>query len=705
MLKRININFINIDNKYLYEIINNTILIKITNDYDIVVFINKYYILYNINENIIYNKYFIEINNNDFNINILSTLNFIINIPSNIYFIYDYYNNELDKSIIFFNYYNYYEFVFMGLPNLISSLEVEVNYEYNSILNNSTISSKEKEYIFSLLNINTEETNQILMLFNNFNGNYNYLNNTIILYGWIYELIIPDNAITDNNLNLYKLFQIKNNLYLNSETKIYFYNDSKLFSYILYLNTYSNLEYNESIILMIEYDNLNVSENTTQNENETIYFSVLSLNLQLFNSKQLSDDNNIEYYNSLFFKNYINDNYYVKSISMFDYDYIKYFVNNLTQPEFYNIQNYTFDLYDKIIANDINLTNPQIFQISNSYFFINLDSLNLIKLINFNSENNYFNKFLKSNKINLDTIVNYLAKFEFKKYNIYKINNYYNENTDKTDKLINFNNNIMNSIICNIVFLYFINENYSINGKLFLDNYNIQIYHKKYNIDNNNDKKNLVRMLIFLATVCWGIKIIFENNLKLYNSYYYLFNQINLNKQNKLFNIDLNIIPIDNNYTNQYIKFNINIKLNYYILFLYSDKTSILNNYNELVFIYLQFIFKIFKIQNPNGNLYENRELFYIVFQNLTELNIFFKYIETGIFNINPNNLLNYFNIEKSVIFSNYYTINNYWMLDNLPEPINTQTSLNKYNIYFSINNLYINQIYLFGELFIKSLD
>jgi hypothetical protein len=150
----------------------------------------------------------------------------------------------------------------------------------------------------------------------------------------------------------------------------------------------------------------------------------------------------------------------------------------------------------------------------------------------------------------------------------------------------------------------------------------------------------------------------------------------------------------------------INKPLNHYILFLYSDKNSILKKYDELVFNYSQYIFKIFKINETNGNIYEHKDVFYIGFNDLKQINIFMEYLNTGLFIINHNTeSSNYFNIPTSVTFCNYYNINNYWVLDSLPRPEvsneNPDNILN-YKINFSINNLKIDRIYLYGELFIK---
>ena len=772
MSQLIYFNFINIDNENFFNTSNSIIRIKKINENGLEIFNSEYYIKYNLETNTLKKIYYIEVF--DLDVTTLVTNNFNLEL-SNYLYKYAYFNDNINKSLIIYNKNNYFQFVYLGLPNLKNFIEVIINYTYFYVGNLSELESGP---------VTEFDTNsQNIMMLNNYQGINNYLQNTIFLDGTIYKLYIDSTGgIVDPTISLnnnYKLFKIDNYLNLDVNTYIYFYNNINTFSYILYLNSYNFTEYKtfpenyESIILLIEYVEFpgNVYIKYTQaekyyyqidvsgNENkidleidtlEIKYSVVLSLNLQTFNSVQLNTSNTNEYYNVLFFKNYVNQNYIVKSITMFDCDYNKYFVNNFKFPEFYNISEYNIDLYDKIILNDINLLDPTILDLNYSYLFMNFDLINLINLIKYNCENNYIINFLKSNKITLDTLISYLANFEFINYNIYKIinidnekinnlymnrtinilgnssNNNYNYNYLYDNKktyenkynnnlgIINFNNNIMNSIRCKIVFLLGKYGYYSFYGKLYLSNYNIEIYHKKYNIDELDKKKSLINLLLYLASFSWGIKIILYNEIasepkvsSFYNYYlgtnpYYLFNDINLTRKLNNFDTYLNITSLDNNYKNQYLKFNLEIRLKYYILFFYSDKNSILRNYDELVFNYSQYVFKIFKNKNINGNTDENKDLFFIGFQDLKQLNIFMKYLTTGIFNTNLNNLSNYFNINKSVIFCNYYNINNYWVLNSLKEPIvpnGNPNILDKNKIYFSINNLSVNQIYLQGDL------
>jgi len=338
-----------------------------------------------------------------------------------------------------------------------------------------------------------------------------------------------------------------------------------------------------------------------------------------------------------------------------------------------------------------------------------------------NNDNNHQDKLLiyknsLSKNIGLSSNNNYNYVYD----NLNLISLYDIKDNNKFNRKINFNNGIMNCIRCKIIFLFGYMGMYSFDAKLFLDNYNIQIYHKKYNFENNpnnQEKKKLISMLIYLATMSVGIKIIFYNEKKsepkassLYNYYlnpnpYYFFNEINLSRVNNEFFIFLDIIGEKNNYENQFLKFNMYLGKNYYLLFLYVDKGTPVGYFEELIFTFSQYTFKIFKIPNPNANLNEDKDLFYIGFNNLKELNIFMDYLEYGVFNPNKENLSNYFNFVKSKIFVNYYDINNLWVLDSVDPPVETlyqPNPINKYQIYFSINNLKVDQIYLYGDLSIK---
>lgn len=764
----IHINFNKINGNSLFNLINSKIIVKIINYNDIMLINNEYNINYYIdkveNKKIYYIKIQPELKNT------LEVGNFFINLPKNYYFEYAYFKNELEKSIIIYKKYNYLPLIYLGLPNnkFIESFKINYNYvKIGSINTINCLDTSGNEYCCSDCSGNYDglET-QYITLFNNSFGINNYYGNKLELLGDIYQICIPNNiGITSynlimNNTNNYNLYRIKNNMDIENNTNIYFYDCSSNpypQSYIINLNTYNFVNKlnigNEfqNIILCMNY--IDSSGNIYVNSSGNICENVLSLNLQTFNPNQLCSDVDISgnnYYNTLFFYNYYDTDCSVGEIVMFDYDYDKYFLNTRVNVEFYNISSYQYDLYDKNILTDTNLSFPNILDITNSYLFMNLDNIQLQKIfINPELINNIFYKFTKSTKINLDIIIYYLINFTIKKYNVFKITNLINtklinykslsDNSNMLDKNINiksylykneinynpqltnineiidFNNNIINCIKCKIVFYYSSNTNIKINGfysmdaKLFLNNYNLELYHKKYDFENtssNEQKKKLLNMLLFLSTTTYQIKLYFYNKKNNVVPLLYIFNEVNLVKNNNDFNFHFNAYPLNNTHNNEFLQLDIQINTQYYILFLYADNNTILNqsNFDELVFFSDKSIFKIFKINSPNGNLYKDRLLYYICFQNLMELNIFMEFIKTGFFNkqINKNNLSNYFNITNSIPFYNYYTLNNYWVSDSSPTIFNSLQSMNKYEINLSINNLYANQIYLYGDLFIN---
>jgi hypothetical protein len=796
----ININIIG-GNYDVFNTNNNTVTITKYNFYEIVTFSQEYKIKFNIDSNINYKKYYIEVNLDPFDLN---TANFDLTLEQELRYEFLFYNGETSKSLVIYRLKQFIPLIYLGLPNFKEKQNIEIVYNYYSIDENDPEGF----------------TEQNLVLYNNYEGNYNYLLNSLQINGNIYKLKLLNNSIFNETLQKFLyLFKIKTELYLNINTNIYFYDISHLSSYLIYLNNYNYTEFKnfpekyDNIIVLIEY-----STNGTYNDysgnivdcsggyfdcsgnfidcsgNCNRYFDyfsdcsgylldcsgylsdcsgcandisgndyyIYSLNLQTFNSIDTADTSGNKYFNTLFFYNYIDPNYTVKSISIFGYDYDKYFVNMVPsyplQPiETQNIGSYNNQLYCKIIENDINLSKPIILDLNYQLLFLNLNLLNLIKMINL-SENNNFIKLTQSQNFNIQTVIDYFDTFIIKEYNIFKIkniftrDNYLKNNVESTDKIqivngynfnyiynnekivflnylndysietINFNNNIMNSIRCKIVFLFWNYTTYSFDGKLFLDNYNIQIYHKKYCFNNetgNENKKKLINMLLFLALGSFGIKIIFYNNKNsepkassTYNNFlttndYYLFNEINLSRKSSDFNIIFDSTIANNTNQSSFLNFNITISKNYYILFLKTEKCNFLTKFKDLVFTYAQYTFKIFKLDKPNGSINKNEDLFYISFQNLKELNIFLIYLKTGVFNTNPKTLSNYFNIPESVLFCNYYNINNFWVLNSVPPPAvpyNNPSVLNKYKIIFSINNLNINQIYLYGELFIKPI-
>ena len=739
------INFIGIDTVSFFDINGYSVEITIINSNNVVLFQQNFEIFFDLDKNIDEKKYFIRVNK--YISTNISESNISIKLPNDYYFKYNYYKNEKNKSIIIYKNFNYIPLIYLGSVNLKYPTFLKINYKFKQIgTSNYPIDCSgnydcdcDCDCSGNYDGINTYQTT----LFDNYFGNDNYYLNTLKISGDIWNICISDvSGIIGYNenepMNTYKLFKIKNNMEIGINTNIYFYDDNlqNLTSYIIYLNTYNFLPIKN---IPQDYENIIVNINYTNDSSGSIYNSILTLNMQTFNPDQIcnsyGDTSGNYYYNCLFFKNYINPNYTVESINIFSYDYDKYFHNTLITPELNNINYYQINLYEIIIDSDTNMNKPIIFNIPNEYLFMNLDFIKLqYKLINMEFANNYFYKFTKSNKINLETLRKYLVNFIIKEYNVFRLDNilytklntkdkknvvknyiYYDEQEHKTlyeyknpNNPINFNNNIVNCIRCKLVFYYKSNTelqlygNYAIDTKLFLNNYNLELYNKKLvfeNIPNDEQKNKLIDMLLFLQTTTYQIKLYFYNKKNSVVTAYYLFNQVNLFKIYDDFDTQIDLDVLNNTYTNGYLKFNINIKKQYYILFLYADVSSFLNssNFDELIFLHEIYTFKIFKINTPNGNLLENKLLFYICFQNLKELNIFMKFIEIGIMDINNNTKLsNYFNIPISKTFYNYYDLNNYWVIN--------ESSGNRYKITFSINKLHVNQIYLYGDMFIQTI-
>ena len=756
----IHINFNKIYGYSVFDLIDSRITVKIINYNNIVLIDNEYNINYYIDKE--QNKKIYHIKIQQGLKNILNRSNFFIYLPKNYYFQYDYFNDETEKSIIIYKKYNYLPVIYLGIPNnkFIESFKIDYNYVRIGTTNTiNCLDSSGNGYCCSDCSGNYDGLNtQYITLFNNCFGTNNYYGNNLELSGDIYQICIPNtggitsyNSITNNTYN-YNLFRIKNNIDIRIYTNIYFYDCSTNpypQSYIINLNTYNfNNNFNTSnefqnIILDINY--IDSSGNPCVDTSGNIYENVLSLNLQIFNPDQLCSNIDISgnnYCNTLFFYNYFDTNCNMGDITVFDYDYEKYFLNTRINVEFYNINSYQYNLYDKIILTDTNLSVPNILDLTNSYLFMNLDYVQLQKIfVNPEIINDVFYKFTKSTKINLDIIIYYLMNFTVKKYNALKITNLieynssldnskisdeniniknylyqneinYNPSLTNANGVINFNNNVVNCIKCKIIFYYSSNTNNQINGfysldaKLFLNNYNLELYHKKFNFENvstDEQKKKLLNMLLFLSTTTYQIKLYFYNKKNSVVPSLYLFNEVNLLKTNNGFNFHFNMYPLNNTHNYGYVQLDIRINSQYYILFLYADNNSILSQtkFDELVFFSNNSIFKIFKINYPNGNLYKDKLLYYICFQNLTELNIFMDFLNTGTINKQINNLSNYFNIINSIPFYNYYMLNNYWVSDSSPVIFNSSQTINKYEINFSINNLYVNQIYLYGDLFI----
>ena len=100
---------------------NNTLLLQIYNINNIVTFRQNCNMKYDINDSLTNIKnYFIEVSD-EIDINTLTINNFILNLASEYYIVYAYYGLDTDKSLVIFKSYNYFPFIFLGLPMKPSS--------------------------------------------------------------------------------------------------------------------------------------------------------------------------------------------------------------------------------------------------------------------------------------------------------------------------------------------------------------------------------------------------------------------------------------------------------------------------------------------------------------------------------------------------------------------------------------------------------
>ena len=717
-MKTIDIIIINSDENMIFNANNNYVILSVKKNFIMNLINEKITIQYNISNEKLRKKYYFNTTYSD--PNSLVTSNFILSLNTNLVYIYDYFNSSPNKSIIICPPFVQIPIIYMGLINSTKSQGFLINLSY--WIASDTLEKTTKKKIF----LNSGSSN----------GYFNISNNKLIFSGDTWKIKISSiEPLLDSDTDTYELYNMDSLIETNINLKIYFYNLTKTqaqiksIGYIEYLNTYPRLLV-ESIIILVQYKTVESTE---------IKQKILSFNFDLFDYKfaQSLNTNKQIYFNTIFL-NDLNDSndsnnsnnsnnfdWQIDSLILFDYDYEKYF-NSLTYS---NITNISYDLYSHIISNDINLHDPIIPSDLSPFPFnwnwtiisknINLNLVSLGDLVNFQFVPDSIYKMTGTVDINFNTLVEYLFNYQLKLDNMYKIINQSNQSneselnsTNKSIEYVNFSNNIINSIRSKIIFSFDkFNYIYSFDSKLFLDNYSIQVYHKKYLIgsDSDSDKKNLIKLILFINSMCSNIQIIFYNKyedlIKLNSMIptpYYIFNQLNLtsslNSNKKMFdtNIGSNLKIANDEQENiyqKYLKLNIKINENYYILFFYS-----MLDYNEFFFISDQYSFKILRLEETNGNIETQYNLYWIVFQNLKELNIFMEFIKSGYIHTEIKKLSNYFNILNSKVFTNYYNLNNYWIYS-------TETNSEpKLNIYFSIDNLKINQIYVYGKIYINSM-
>lgn len=665
MTTKINIDYLNLDGDYLFGITNSSIFIRVVST-DIIIYSQRLFVLYDIEPYKLNKIYYTTIN-----YPLISTTTILENIqlPQSLKY-------NLVLPTVLGNPANLYIYplttniplVLLGLVNTVGKVYINVTVSsYN--INYNTVISNPRSYRINL--------------FNNYNENY------FNIQGNITSINAGGLSITSSisTYNLYNALPYN----IDMKTKIYFYNT--LYCSIINLATMSRKKDNSIIFLIKLYNGL-----------VELYSYITCINIDKINYLD-------KYIKTMYFEigvSIVGVN--TMSITMFSYDYNDYFMGTPV-PLVYNmifvLSSVNSNLYDliidyigtpliqPIIPTDICFTedifnplNIQIYQVCEHYVK-NIESLKLVDLISFEVEDNYVNEFFQNKVLSLHRVASYLSNYFIKDYNLYKI---INSQQNISSKIINIENSITNCILIKIIFLYVGNsnerKNYELYGKLFLDNYNLEIYHIKYDFTPPpvNLYLDLLNFLLYMMVNYYQINIFFYNNpsdpvitgpIQYSNlpNPFYNFNYMSLTRINGTqlyFSLD----------PNNYLKFNLQIKFDYYILFFYS--TVITDN--ELIFQVGNLYFKILKIDNPNGNLNYGTSLYYIMFANLIELNIFMKYIKTGIYQIVNVIPLDYFNITTSKNFIK--NSNGFWVISDGPGSL----------INFTIKNLYVDQIYLYGE-------
>lgn len=659
MLYQIEIKPINIESFSI-----NTVLINITSGSS-TIYSEEIYIQNDIDELTLENNYFI-LTSYEY-ISTLTTNNFVL-INNNENFIFTY----IPNTIYIYPKYVKIPIQFIGLVNYYNNTtSINVRYKYINIY------GIESDFII-----------QTLDLYNNNNSIYSnfYTSGNAVSISFL-EITSSDSLIT------YTIYNNPLPIEINNKTRIYFY-DNNFFRITDF--TKNLLQCRHAIPVLIQ--NIDDDGNIT---NEYL----VSLNLDLI-------DNKTDYYKVMYFQylQYLTGS--TINLIVFQNDYDDYFITTTSIAPVNPIIDTT--LYTVLLSSDVNLIQPTIPTFLSTgimiYYFMNLDYLLVKRIIDITSfDSDQMASLLHCRKLNLKMIAEYITNYELKLYNMYKINNTYEY--PKKQK-ININNNIVNCILIKIIFLYPPFFNYTINGKIILDNYNLQVNHIEYDlVDLPQDRINLILMILFLCIQTYQINIIFYNDINdpiltlpfqfsTMKSPIWLFNELRLpfyQKRIQINNVNTNI----NKYTTQkvirlnenkmyikrdcdnYIKLMIDIGTRWYILFFYSELTD-----NELVFNTSQQYFKILKLNTINGNT-TNQTLYYIVFNDIEELNQFMNLITKGKLYISKPNST-YFNITKSKEFE---FIDNYYKL--------TETT-NSGNIYFEINKLYINSTYLYGNNYIR---
>lgn len=529
---------------------------------------------------------------------ILSTYNFILELTINYVYMY---NGQ--KTIYIYQKYQEISVNYIGLCNYINGQSLSLSYTYY------TVSEQTKSV-------------KIINLFNNIlNGNSLKIDGNITS--------IESIRITDPNnpFNIYDLLNVTLPIKLNIFSQINFYNTADCLINNIMLNNI-NTNNPDAVIFMIQLTDPN---NTIQSYIQTLNLCHLT-----------NDFNN---YWSFGFNIQYGVTWLGINLLVFDYDYNLYLsalsANNYMICSEITSNNAT--LYNILIVSDTNLVQPTINTIDITNYSFNLNEINK-ELLNI-LETNLLTNFLDSRIVDFNILLDYLVNYNIKTDNLYIMgkNNYIDIITQN-----------LNCILIKVCILYPA-ENFTINslvlyGKIFSNNGFCDIYHLEYIIDDNFTKKDLISDLLLIILKYFQVKIFFYNNLSDLNTIQsndwnssliinpnYRFNKFILNKNNVGLKFSL-----DFNYN---LKLKLELKIDYKILY-FTTSSGITDTI--LKFSLGVFVFEIFKISVPNGNLITSDNLYYIVFESINETNEFINFITNGYF---KRGTKTYFNIELSLNF------------------------------------------------------
>ena len=638
---------------------------------------------------------------------------------------------------------------------IIYSLNKEFNYYYDNINYIIYIYANyiEIPYIFlgSINNFKEESiTNSLTLNYINGLNNIDYINTiNIPCYS-----INPISFQIPGQTELINTIQLYNSINFNISYSLYDLLTPILINSLLQINfyDYTFIKINNIIVEKINKKKFQVI-NFLIEINGTYSFLI---NLNLNNILNSSNNSYV-----LHFPNYSNINTTNITLHVFDYIYTIYF-SNLTSFDYILCNQITLaetDLYTLIIANDNNLVQPIINDLSIYKYELNFQCINLNKTIQIDNLFNLTSILMNTKDNNLEIIVDYLSHYDIINYNIYCwIDNYDRYCTNLLDNFlvngilmytefllinkfdkINYkkflieqeklnkkiyckcNNSICNISICksncnncniinndsknecNEISYYNINkckyENYDLYLKILNNNdYQMNLLNKSYDLSNNN-KKQLIQNLLIILLNYFQINIYFYNNKTDFD------NTNNFFKNNSLTNpfLKFNKLVLNTNNsslgfkldTNYYLKFFIKINCDYKIL-IFNYVGAILNDI--LIFeSFNNYFFKIFKISpvNQPNGSPDPNNNLYYI--------VFQNIKECNEFLNFINTGILYVNNDEIKSFFNinksstfFLNSNNYYVINN-----NINTSLTKSYVYFEIKNLNVENNYIFSNNFL----